>query len=202
MPKCCDRLIRNHKPHNHNKPKHTENTKKTRHTKTHLKNTTKYFKNAMKHEWVWLGTLRELWLWINIKRKCVPKINHSAIVRTLLSLSLSLSLSTMAISLQLCRIPTRTDLFSPENFAGPAALRCRKPLSVKCTADDSSSSSSASVAVDSDFDAKVFRKNLTRSKNYNRKGFGYKEETLELMNREYTSESHSLSQSKVHIKLS
>ena len=93
MPKCCDRLIRNHKPHNHNKPKHTENTKKTRHTKTHLKNTTKYFKNAMKHEWVWLGTLRELWLWINIKRKCVPKINHSAIVRTLLSLSLSLSLS-------------------------------------------------------------------------------------------------------------
>ncbi|KAK4562862.1 hypothetical protein RGQ29_005369 [Quercus rubra] len=94
----------------------------------------------------------------------------------------------MAISLQLCRIPTRTDLFSPENFAGPAALRCRKPLSVKCSADDSSSSSSASVAVDSDFDAKVFRKNLTRSKNYNRKGFGYKEETLELMNREYTSD--------------
>ncbi|KAK7844304.1 4-hydroxy-3-methylbut-2-enyl diphosphate reductase [Quercus suber] len=94
----------------------------------------------------------------------------------------------MAISLQLCRLPTRTDLFSPENFAGPAALRCRKPLSVKCTADDSSSSSSASVAVDSDFDAKVFRKNLTRSKNYNRKGFGHKEETLELMNREYTSD--------------
>ncbi|KAM4088997.1 hypothetical protein ACB094_07G115900 [Castanea mollissima] len=99
----------------------------------------------------------------------------------------------MAISLQeLCRIPTRTDLFSPESFAGPAALRCRKPLSVKCTADDSSSSSSASAsasaAVDSDFDAKVFRKNLTRSKNYNRKGFGRKEETLELMNREYTSD--------------
>lgn len=44
------------------------------------------------------------------------------------------------------------------------------------------------MAVDSDFDAKVFRKNLTRSKNYNRKGFGHKEETLELMNREYTSE--------------
>ncbi|KAK7859162.1 4-hydroxy-3-methylbut-2-enyl diphosphate reductase, partial [Quercus suber] len=76
----------------------------------------------------------------------------------------------------------------PESFAGPAALRCRKPLSVKCTADDSSSSLSASVAVDSDFDAKVFRKNLTRSKNYNRKGFGHKEETLELMNREYTSD--------------
>lgn len=44
------------------------------------------------------------------------------------------------------------------------------------------------MAVDSDFDAKVFRKNLTRSKNYNRKGFGHKEETMQLMNREYTSE--------------
>lgn len=38
-----------------------------------------------------------------------------------------------------------------------------------------------------DFDAKVFRKNLTRSENYNRKGFGRKEETMELMNREFTS---------------
>jgi 4-hydroxy-3-methylbut-2-enyl diphosphate reductase len=101
----------------------------------------------------------------------------------------------MAISLQLCRIPTRTDLFLPESLAGPGALRLRKPLSVRCTGD-SSSSSSSSVAVDSDFDAKVFRKNLTRSKNYNRKGFGHKEETLELMNREYTSESHSHSSFK------
>lgn len=44
------------------------------------------------------------------------------------------------------------------------------------------------MAVDSEFDAKVFRKNLTRSDNYNRKGFGRKEETLELMNSEYTSD--------------
>ena len=52
----------------------------------------------------------------------------------------------------------------------------------------SESSSSSSVAVDSDFDAKVFRHNLMRSKNYNQKGFGHKDETLELMNREYTSD--------------
>lgn len=44
------------------------------------------------------------------------------------------------------------------------------------------------MAADSDFDAKAFRHNLTRSKNYNRRGFGHKDETLELMNREYTSE--------------
>ena len=44
------------------------------------------------------------------------------------------------------------------------------------------------MAVDSDFDAKVFRHNLMRSKNYNQKGFGHKDETLELMNREYTSD--------------
>ncbi|XP_013617792.1 PREDICTED: uncharacterized protein LOC106324357 [Brassica oleracea var. oleracea] len=43
-----------------------------------------------------------------------------------------------------------------------------------------------SVVMDSDFDAKTFRKNLTRSHNDNRKGFGHKEETLKLMNREHT----------------
>ncbi|WKA12933.1 hypothetical protein VitviT2T_030275 [Vitis vinifera] len=52
----------------------------------------------------------------------------------------------------------------------------------------SESSSSSSVAVVSDFDAKVFRHNLMRSKDYNQKGFGHKDETLELMNREYTSD--------------
>lgn len=88
----------------------------------------------------------------------------------------------MAIAFQLCRIPisTSTDLFLPETFS----LRLRKPLSVRCSADDSSSS----ITVDPDFDAKLFRKNLTRSKNYNRRGFGRKEETLELMNQEYTSD--------------
>ncbi|KAI3441330.1 uncharacterized protein J3R85_002607 [Psidium guajava] len=90
----------------------------------------------------------------------------------------------MAISIQLCRIPARSDLSLPESLAGPGAIRCRRPLSVRCSGDPSSSS----VAVDGDFDAKVFRHNLTRSKNYNRKGFGYKDETLQLMNREYTSD--------------
>ncbi|XP_057493289.1 LOW QUALITY PROTEIN: 4-hydroxy-3-methylbut-2-enyl diphosphate reductase, chloroplastic [Actinidia eriantha] len=93
----------------------------------------------------------------------------------------------MAISLQFCGFSTRTaapDLSVPEIRAFP----CRKPLSVRCSAGESLSPSSASVEADPDFDAKVFRKNLTRSKNYNRRGFGHKEETLELMNREYTSD--------------
>ncbi|XP_034681570.1 4-hydroxy-3-methylbut-2-enyl diphosphate reductase, chloroplastic [Vitis riparia] len=93
----------------------------------------------------------------------------------------------MAMSLQLCRFSTFSDRSLPEAFAGIGLFRCRKPLSVRCSGE-SESSSSSSVAVDSDFDAKVFRHNLTRSKNYNRKGFGHKDETLELMNREYTSD--------------
>ncbi|KAL8205255.1 hypothetical protein R6Q57_008806 [Mikania cordata] len=60
-----------------------------------------------------------------------------------------------------------------------------QPLFVRCSAGDSSS---PSVAGGTDFDAKVFRHNLTRSENYNRKGFGHKKETLELMNQEYTSD--------------
>lgn len=43
------------------------------------------------------------------------------------------------------------------------------------------------TTMDPDFDKKTFRHNLTRSDNYNRKGFGHKKETLELMGREYTS---------------
>lgn len=56
---------------------------------------------------------------------------------------------------------------------------------VRCSAGEAAPSSSATA--DSDFDAKVFRKNLTRSANYNRKGFGHKEATLELLNQEYQS---------------
>ncbi|XP_077233222.1 4-hydroxy-3-methylbut-2-enyl diphosphate reductase, chloroplastic-like [Tasmannia lanceolata] len=88
----------------------------------------------------------------------------------------------MAISLQFCRFSTRPELHLPENPAG-IRLGCRKNFSVRCGGSDS-----AAPAVESDFDAKTFRKNLTRSKNYNRRGFGHKEETLELMNREYTSD--------------
>ncbi|CAJ2679196.1 4-hydroxy-3-methylbut-2-enyl diphosphate reductase chloroplastic-like [Trifolium pratense] len=76
----------------------------------------------------------------------------------------------MAFTSHLCRIPvTRIDVPSPEK------IRYRKLFSVRCSSD-------------SNFDPKVFRKNLTRSDNYNRKGFGHKEETLKLMNREYTSD--------------
>ncbi|KAL4615661.1 hypothetical protein ACB092_07G142900 [Castanea dentata] len=83
----------------------------------------------------------------------------------------------MAFSLQPCQIPTLTDLFSPESFAGPTDLRCENLLSFKCTSDSSSG------ALDSNFDMELFRKNWTGSKNYNRRGFSLKEESVELMNR-------------------
>lgn len=54
---------------------------------------------------------------------------------------------------------------------------------IRCSGEESPSS-----AVAADFDAKQFRHKLTRSENYNRRGFGHKEETMELMNQEYTSD--------------
>lgn len=92
--------------------------------------------------------------------------------------------------MQLYRLATRTDAALPESFPGVRSVRCRKPLSVRCDGDSSASasSSSSSVAVDSNFDAKVFRRNLSKSENYNRRGFGHKDETLALMNSEYTSD--------------
>ncbi|XP_010254975.1 PREDICTED: 4-hydroxy-3-methylbut-2-enyl diphosphate reductase, chloroplastic [Nelumbo nucifera] len=90
----------------------------------------------------------------------------------------------MAFSLQLCNFSTPTDLSLPDNRAGFQVLRCRKSFSVRCSGD----SSAPAAAVQSDFDAKAFRHNFTRAENYNRKGFGHKKETLELMNREYTSD--------------
>lgn len=62
----------------------------------------------------------------------------------------------------------------------------RAPSSVRC--DASPPAASASASLDPDFDKKAFRHNLTRSDNYNRKGFGHKKETLELMSQEYTSD--------------
>jgi hypothetical protein len=59
----------------------------------------------------------------------------------------------------------------------------RAPSTVRC---DSTPPPSA-ASFDPDFDKKAFRHNLTRSENYNRKGFGHKKETLELMSQEYTS---------------
>ncbi|KAK1402629.1 putative chloroplast 4-hydroxy-3-methylbut-2-en-1-yl diphosphate reductase [Heracleum sosnowskyi] len=45
-----------------------------------------------------------------------------------------------------------------------------------------------SLSTDLEFDTKKFRKNLTRRTNYNRQGFGHKEETLELISREFGSD--------------
>ncbi|XP_061978852.1 4-hydroxy-3-methylbut-2-enyl diphosphate reductase, chloroplastic-like [Populus nigra] len=88
----------------------------------------------------------------------------------------------MAMSLQLCRVPLRSYLSSDNRV--PPRRRITTVL-VRCAGGDGSTSSDSS---ESGFDAKVFRHNLTRDKNYNRRGFGHKEETLELMNREYTSD--------------
>ncbi|KAL9231620.1 hypothetical protein vseg_006822 [Gypsophila vaccaria] len=79
----------------------------------------------------------------------------------------------MAISAaQVCRMFTFTKIPLPDHRTRPT-----KPLStVRCG------------GVESEFDPKKFRHNLTRSDNYNRKGFGRKQETLQLMNREYTSD--------------
>ncbi|KAK1402630.1 Hydroxyl-2-methyl-2-(E)-butenyl 4-diphosphate reductase [Heracleum sosnowskyi] len=46
----------------------------------------------------------------------------------------------------------------------------------------------ASLSMDPEFDTKKFRKDLTRRPNYNRQGFGHKQETLELISREYYSD--------------
>ena len=82
----------------------------------------------------------------------------------------------------------RSALLAP---GGGRRSRRRAPSSVRVRCDaspPSSSSAAAAASLDPDFDKKAFRHNLTRSDNYNRKGFGHKKETLELMSQEYTSE--------------
>ncbi|CAN7015172.1 unnamed protein product, partial [Brassica oleracea var. botrytis] len=49
-------------------------------------------------------------------------------------------------------------------------FRRRKPSSIRCSSGNEDAAPSPSVLIDSDFDAKTFRK-----------GFGHKEETLKLM---------------------
>ncbi|XVE66689.1 hypothetical protein DITRI_Ditri08aG0098600 [Diplodiscus trichospermus] len=73
------------------------------------------------------------------------------------------------------------------NFGGRSgALSFRKPITFRCSA---ASASFSAISMDPDnFNAKDFRHNIARSKNYNRNGFGHKEETVELMNRQYTSD--------------
>lgn len=90
----------------------------------------------------------------------------------------------MAISPHLSHIFTSTKHHLPESYTRSIFYR-KTHLTVRCSGGDSLSSSSTG---DTNFDAKKFHHNLTRSDNYNRKGFGRKEETLQLMNREYTSD--------------
>ncbi|GAY51916.1 hypothetical protein CUMW_137960 [Citrus unshiu] len=90
----------------------------------------------------------------------------------------------MATTLQFCRVCARTDIGSRHNNrSGALAPPRRRPVIVRCSGEKSPSSA---AAIGAEFDAKLFRHNLTRSDNYNRRGFGHKEETLELMNQEYT----------------
>lgn len=87
----------------------------------------------------------------------------------------------MAISLQFSRISAGTELSLPET----RICRQRKPFSVRCSSGGEAATSSS---VESEFNAKAFRHNLTRSDNYNRKGFGHKHEILEQMSQEFTSD--------------
>lgn len=83
--------------------------------------------------------------------------------------------------MQMCRL---SGLVDPRSRTPSTRRGAVRKVPVRCGGGESSS---GSAAVESDFDAKSFRRNLTRSENYNRKGFGHKEETLQLMSREYTS---------------
>ncbi|GJM96500.1 hypothetical protein PR202_ga13340 [Eleusine coracana subsp. coracana] len=65
--------------------------------------------------------------------------------------------------------PLRAALLSPASAANGPRRRRAAPSSVRCDASPPPGSSSASF--DPDFDKKAFRHNLTRSENYNRKGF-------------------------------
>ncbi|CAA7393821.1 unnamed protein product [Spirodela intermedia] len=103
----------------------------------------------------------------------------------------------MPISLQLCGlsvvappggIPSGVRLAvsgsRPASGIRRAVVGGVRQMPVRCGGGEGGSAGSA---VEAEFDAKGFRHNLTPSKNYNRRGFGRKDETLQLMNQEYTS---------------
>ncbi|EFJ37858.1 hypothetical protein SELMODRAFT_163924 [Selaginella moellendorffii] len=66
------------------------------------------------------------------------------------------------------------------------SVRVGRGRGIRCEAAENKS---ANVAVEPEgsFDSKIFRKNLMRSDNYNRSGFGYKKETLERLDQEYNT---------------
>ncbi|KAH9302972.1 hypothetical protein KI387_014555 [Taxus chinensis] len=81
--------------------------------------------------------------------------------------------------------PFRSSAFIPQNHH---TLRKKSSVKFGIVRCDGGSAATTVVEPESvDFDTKTFRKNLTRSKNYNRKGFGYKEETLAMMDEEFKS---------------
>jgi hypothetical protein len=55
----------------------------------------------------------------------------------------------------------------------------------------------AEAASEGRFDAKAFKRALNKNLNYNRNGFGYKEEMLAKMSQEYTSEHSCFSSSEL-----
>ncbi|KAG5526571.1 hypothetical protein RHGRI_032749 [Rhododendron griersonianum] len=103
----------------------------------------------------------------------------------------------MSISPQLCRLTARTNIFVPDTRAFPRW----KPLPMSCAPSESLSASVAmDVTDDSGFDAMVFRHNFMRSTNYNRRGFGHEEETLELMSHEYNSKFYRIRLEEMEVR--
>ncbi|XP_078171653.1 4-hydroxy-3-methylbut-2-enyl diphosphate reductase, chloroplastic-like isoform X1 [Carex rostrata] len=66
--------------------------------------------------------------------------------------------------------------------------KVRPPMTVRYAATGDSFSNESFPLDSAEFDKKKFRYDFTRSDNYNKKGFGHKKETLELMNNIYTSD--------------
>jgi hypothetical protein len=89
--------------------------------------------------------------------------------------ALSLALGSGRIS----RAPASRSLRRPNAPAKPSRRVCRAHSSGP---EEEEASSGGYI------DTKAFRRALNQSDNYNRQGFGHKEEALEKMDSEYTSE--------------
>jgi 4-hydroxy-3-methylbut-2-en-1-yl diphosphate reductase len=68
--------------------------------------------------------------------------------------------------------------YAPGAAAHPAARRRGPPSTVRCGGGSPG---------DPDFDKKAFRRDIARGGNYNRRGFGHREETRGRMDLQYTS---------------
>ncbi|XP_062212307.1 4-hydroxy-3-methylbut-2-enyl diphosphate reductase, chloroplastic-like [Phragmites australis] len=74
---------------------------------------------------------------------------------------------------------------SPSSAPGAAAFSM--PSIVRCGGKVSPPPAMPACPGDPDFDKKAFSRDIARGDNYNRKGFGHKEETVGQMNLECTS---------------